>query len=303
MINVKRAICTLQVLLQYGIVGLKSHRLAHEVVPSVPPWDEFQVIEESWSGMRCEIEKMMVVSEQLPTKVPLARPPFTVVQLRRMVRPLHRMWAGGFSFCNHDLLCRQLCMSAVGEGEQWDDKSAVQVETANGGKGDTHDSDYAWALYRQLLHAYTLMRPFMDAITEGHFDTDGAIIAAQHKDTGGCMRSYVPPVCKGRERGSEGARPCDTLDMLPPCQAGPARSMRNRSDVDTEKLTTLETLQRGTAKPHLDGPSCHRRASGDAVKLVDTRRAKPASGGATSKRKVGYNTDMCALEQRLEGDL
>lgn len=28
-------------------------------------WDEFEAIEERWSGMRCEIERIIVVSEQL----------------------------------------------------------------------------------------------------------------------------------------------------------------------------------------------------------------------------------------------
>lgn len=77
-----------EVLLRRGLTGLKGHQLALLTIPVPPPWDGFQALEESWSGMRGELEQMLVVAEQLPSKVPAARPPFTLSQLRRWVRSL-----------------------------------------------------------------------------------------------------------------------------------------------------------------------------------------------------------------------
>jgi hypothetical protein len=78
-----------EVLLWHGVVGLRTHRLPPEKIEHQLPWDEFKVMEESWSGMRCEIEQMLVISEQLPTKAPQVHPPHTPAQLKRLVRSPH----------------------------------------------------------------------------------------------------------------------------------------------------------------------------------------------------------------------
>jgi hypothetical protein len=74
-----------RILLRQGVLGLRTHRLPPEQIPHQLPWDEFKLIEESWSGMRCEIEQMLLISEQLPTKAPQVHPQHTPAQLRRMV--------------------------------------------------------------------------------------------------------------------------------------------------------------------------------------------------------------------------
>jgi hypothetical protein len=44
---------------RHGLVGLKTHRLNYEKIECYPPWDEFKLIDESWSGMRYSIEEAM----------------------------------------------------------------------------------------------------------------------------------------------------------------------------------------------------------------------------------------------------
>eukprot|EP00892_Ulva_mutabilis_P002273 jgi/Ulvmu1/12046/UM083_0059.1 len=54
-----------QVLHRHGVVGLKTHRLNHaKIDPArVPPWDEFKLMEESWSGMRHALDEAMGIVE------------------------------------------------------------------------------------------------------------------------------------------------------------------------------------------------------------------------------------------------
>ena len=76
----------MQVIARHGVAGLRTHRLCPEAPAHELPWDELRVLEESWSGMRPEIEQMLLVSEQLPVKAPRARATHGLQQLKQMVR-------------------------------------------------------------------------------------------------------------------------------------------------------------------------------------------------------------------------
>lgn len=71
-----------QVLHGHGVVGLKTHRLNCVKLELQPPWDEFKLIDESWSGMRCSIEETISGDEHADD----AETSYCRNQLRAMVR-------------------------------------------------------------------------------------------------------------------------------------------------------------------------------------------------------------------------
>lgn len=73
----------MQVLHRHGVVGLKTHRLNHAKIAAVmvPPWDEFKLLEESWSGMRYALDAAIgAVENSLSTSFT-----YSPVQIKRAV--------------------------------------------------------------------------------------------------------------------------------------------------------------------------------------------------------------------------
>ena len=53
------------------------------------------------------------------------------------------------------------------------------MEAAKDRKAQMQDDEAAWQAYRQVLHAYTVMQPFVSAFVDGRFDKDGSIVPAK----------------------------------------------------------------------------------------------------------------------------
>lgn len=72
-----------QVLHRHGVTGLKTHRLNHAKIESarVPPWDEFKLIEESWSGMRHALDEAANTVERSEN----ASYTYSLIQIKRAV--------------------------------------------------------------------------------------------------------------------------------------------------------------------------------------------------------------------------
>lgn len=60
-----------------GFVGLNAHISRHEAMKSLPPYDEFRLLEESWQGMKPAVEHQVAVLQKNVTVsgAPPARPP------------------------------------------------------------------------------------------------------------------------------------------------------------------------------------------------------------------------------------
>ena len=74
----------LQVLLVHGLVGLQTHRATHKPISQAPPWDEFQIIEESWAGVRVELERMLATAVEYASRWPDADTTYSPSQLSHM---------------------------------------------------------------------------------------------------------------------------------------------------------------------------------------------------------------------------
>lgn len=120
------------------MVGLKTHRLNHAKLDStkIPPWDEFKLLEESWSGMRyaLDVATSVVESSQSTTFT------YSPIQIKRAVRHPRPHRVG--LLLN---LCTSSCTHANG----------TQVHDFVEQKTDLADAAKAWTAYRNIIRMYT----------------------------------------------------------------------------------------------------------------------------------------------------
>ncbi|KAG2435063.1 hypothetical protein HYH02_012060 [Chlamydomonas schloesseri] len=75
-----------RVVLESGFVGIATHVSRHEPIRALPPYDEFELLEESWRLMRVAVEQQVAVSRSHPEKVKADLPSY--VDLARRVDEL-----------------------------------------------------------------------------------------------------------------------------------------------------------------------------------------------------------------------
>ncbi|KAG2426002.1 hypothetical protein HXX76_013373 [Chlamydomonas incerta] len=75
-----------RVVLESGFVGISTHVSRHEPMRALPPYDEFELLEESWRLMRVAVEQQVAVSKSHPEKVKADLPSY--VDLARRVDEL-----------------------------------------------------------------------------------------------------------------------------------------------------------------------------------------------------------------------
>eukprot|EP00198_Chlamydomonas_reinhardtii_P012520 XP_001701857.1 flagellar associated protein [Chlamydomonas reinhardtii] len=75
-----------RVVLESGFVGISTHVSRHEPMRALPPYDEFELLEESWRLMRVAVEQQVAVGKSHPEKVKADLPSY--VDLARRVDEL-----------------------------------------------------------------------------------------------------------------------------------------------------------------------------------------------------------------------
>lgn len=79
-----KAVCA--AILDSGFVGISSHHSRHESMKSLPPYDEFRLLEESWQGLKPGVEHQVGVLQRNTTSVRADLP--TYLDLARRVEEL-----------------------------------------------------------------------------------------------------------------------------------------------------------------------------------------------------------------------
>jgi hypothetical protein len=183
---------------------------------------------------------------------------------------------------------------------------ASQVEAARDAKNDVRDGGAAWATYRQLLRAYSIMLPLLDAAAADCIAPDGSIAARDarpharaavtdvvgtHEDSSGEQRQAIASVGAAHS----GAEPCE--DSVESSAEAPGNERWRGEQRQLGAHLGLEPV-------HTCGAQVGSGAEADTG-LTASSMGKDTEGSdrESGRRKLGYTVDMDAAGARLEGEL
>ena len=208
------------------------------------------------------------------------------------------------------------------------------MEAAKDAKAEMQDDEVAWLTYRQVLHAYTVMQPFVTAFVDGRFRDDGSIApatAALQREVGRQrrraegMRGGQSRTDSRRRAGHFESRPAATGGDVGAVSARPPAAAALQQRRDTAERAA-EVASAGGAVPEgagseanpkrdwfggLDGSTADASSGlqqapspaspGSGRGRPGSGQSKPGSGG--SKGRVGYSVQLSAAQAGSDGEL
>ena len=200
----------------------------------------------------------------------------------------------------------------------------AQVEEAKAAKEAEDEADAAWHAIRAVLHAYTCLRPWLDAFSEGRIAFDGTIAqpdaAPQAQAATGAPAQALQAelAAEGRQGQPESK---DLQDATEPAQTADGEQ---RSDGVTGQQHRPDQVSGGGAASHtrqqssqsaMIAPGAHqqhgnslggaqlggRKKAASVISLSTAGNAQP--GRPASGRRVSYKVDMGAAMKQLDDDM